>query len=161
MGFLGLPAAQALSVVGLAVLLAACGAEARAPLEAPTEGAIATAQLPLAPTPSPPEPTSPSALPADPTAAAASAYRAWMEEARRLYPYSEPIEAMWSVMLCESSGDATVVAAGHHGLFQYSAETWGGTWNPYRGEPILDPRAQIFATAKAWQDGNRSWWGCA
>jgi hypothetical protein len=84
-----------------------------------------------------------------------------MEEARALHPYGEPVEQMWSVMICESSGDASVVAAGlYHGLFQYSAETWAGAWNPYRDQPILDPRAQIFATAKAWQDGHQSWWGC-
>jgi hypothetical protein len=87
-------------------------------------------------------------------------YRIWMEEARALHPYPEPLEAMWAVMLCESSGVADMVAGPYHGLFQYLDSTWAGEWNPYRDSPILDPRAQIFATAKAWQDGNQGWWGC-
>jgi hypothetical protein len=87
-------------------------------------------------------------------------YRAWMQEARAIHPYSEPLDLMWQVMLCESSGQAEQVADIYYGLFQYQQSTWVGDWNPYRAEPILDPRAQIFATAKAWQDGNQHWWGC-
>lgn len=83
-----------------------------------------------------------------------------MEEARAAHPYSEPIEVMWQVMLCESSGEADMVAGSYYGLFQYEQATWAGDWNPYRSSPILDPRAQIFATAKAWQDGSQRWWGC-
>jgi len=87
-------------------------------------------------------------------------YRAWMQEARVAHPYGEPIEIMWQVMLCESSGQADMVAGSYYGLFQYEQATWAGDWNPYRTSPILDPRAQIFATAKAWQDGSQRWWGC-
>jgi len=87
-------------------------------------------------------------------------YRAWMQEARTAHPYSEPIELMWQVMLCESSGEAELVAGSFYGLFQYQQDTWAGDWNPYRDSPILDARAQIFATAKAWYDGNQHWWGC-
>lgn len=88
-------------------------------------------------------------------------YRAWMEEARSLYPYSEPIESMWAVMLCESEGNADAVGSHYYGLFQYLPETWSGEWNPYRVYSIFDPRAQIFATAKAWADGYQLWWyGC-
>jgi hypothetical protein len=83
-----------------------------------------------------------------------------MQEARATHPYSEPLETMWQVMLCESSGQAEQVAETYYGLFQHQQSTWAGDWNPYRAEPILDPRAQIFATAKAWQDGNQHWWGC-
>jgi hypothetical protein len=83
-----------------------------------------------------------------------------MDEARLRHPYGESVEQMWDVMICESSGDPSVVAGAHHGLFQYSLETWSGDWNPYRDSPILDPQAQIFATAKAWHDGYQSWWGC-
>jgi hypothetical protein len=83
-----------------------------------------------------------------------------MQEARVAHPYSEPLEVMWQVMLCESSGQADQVANNYYGLFQYQQATWAGDWNPYRANPILDPRAQIFATAKAWQDGNQHWWGC-
>jgi hypothetical protein len=67
---------------------------------------------------------------------------------------------MWELMICESSGNPGVIAGSYHGLFQYDAATWAGEWNPYRDQPILDPRAQIFATAKAWHDGNQHWWGC-
>jgi hypothetical protein len=164
---LALPAARALALTALAALLLACGAEASAPPTTAPWTVTAAALPPLALTPSPPTPTTPPPTPApaptpplDPTAAAAAAYRAWMEEARALHPYVESVEQMWAVMICESSGDAAVVAGAHQGLFQYSAETWGGAWNPYRDLPILDPRAQIFATAKAWQDGHQSWWGC-
>jgi hypothetical protein len=87
-------------------------------------------------------------------------YRSWMQEARATHPYGEPIELMWEVMLCESSGEADQVAGSYYGLFQYKQATWAGNWNSYRTSSILDPRAQIFATAKAWQDGNQHWWGC-
>jgi hypothetical protein len=83
-----------------------------------------------------------------------------MVEARTLHPYSESIEAMWALMICESTGNPGMVAGDYHGLFQYSSATWAGDWNPYRDRPILDPRAQIFATAKAWHDGYQHWWGC-
>jgi hypothetical protein len=84
-----------------------------------------------------------------------------MEEAHALYPYPEPVEVMWAVMACESEGDAAAVGENFYGLFQYAPETWAGDWNPYRGYPILDPYAQILATAKAWHDGYQVWWiGC-
>ena len=88
-------------------------------------------------------------------------YRVWMEEARALHPYPEPVEAMWAVMLCESEGNPDAVGENYYGLFQYAAETWAGDWNPYRDYPIFDPHAQILATAQAWHDGNQVWWsGC-
>jgi hypothetical protein len=109
----------------------------------------------------------PAALPLDPVPSAAPAaassidqYRAWVEEARALYPYPESTDVMWQLMVCESSGQPELVADAYHGLFQYDAATWVGDWNPYRDQPILDPHAQIFATAKAWHDGNQGWWGC-
>jgi hypothetical protein len=105
-----------------------------------------------------------SATAAPPTAAppttTADQYRAWMDEARIRHPYSESVDQMWEVMICESSGDPNLVVGPYHGLFQYAPETWAGDWNPYRDSSILDPQAQIFATAKAWQDGYQSWWGC-
>jgi hypothetical protein len=111
-----------------------------------------------------PTPAIPSVTAAPPTATpfgtAADQYRTWIEQARAQYPYSETVEQMWELMLCESSGDPNLVAGQYHGLFQYTNETWQGDWNPHRDRPILDPRAQIFATAKAWQDGYQSWWGC-
>ncbi len=89
-----------------------------------------------------------------------SQYRAWINEARQTHPYSESSEIMWNVMICESSGNPTIQGPGELiGLFQYQPSTWAGTWNPYRDQPITDARAQIFATAKAWQDGNQQWWG--
>jgi hypothetical protein len=128
-------------------------------------GAVATPtpRTPAIPPPAtkPPEatPTSlPSATPA--LDKPLDQYRAWMQEARAAHPYSESIEVMWQVMLCESSGQADQVADSYYGLFQYQQATWAGDWNPYRANPILDPRAQIFATAKAWQEGNQHWWGC-
>jgi hypothetical protein len=89
-------------------------------------------------------------------------YRAWMEQARATHPYTETIEIMWAVMLCESEGNAQAVGFGrYYGLFQYTPETWSGEWNPYRAYSIYDARAQIFATAKAWSEGYQLWWwGC-
>lgn len=150
--------------LSLGALAVACGEGGAVPRDE-LQAQIQTPALSLPPTTRPtiqltPAPPTVAPPPPDPTAAAAASYRAWMEEARLLHPYAESLEHMWAVMLCESSGDATVVAWPYHGLFQYSAETWGGAWNPYREQPILDPRAQIFATARAWQDGHQSWWGC-
>ena len=87
-------------------------------------------------------------------------YRRWMEEARTKHPYAASVDAMWHVMMCESSGNPTIQGAGDlTGLFQYQPSTWSGAWNPYRDQPITDARAQIFATAKAWSDGYQQWWG--
>jgi hypothetical protein len=89
-------------------------------------------------------------------------YRAWIAEARATHPYRESVEKMWSVMMCESGGRPNVVSPNrlYHGLFQYHRKTWSGRWNSYRDQSIFDPRAQIFATAKAWSEGNQRWWGC-
>ncbi|MBC8076916.1 MAG: hypothetical protein H7Y32_12630 [Chloroflexales bacterium] len=146
-------------------LLASCGQQ---PADKLPTAAIAWAAPPTAtPVAQPTTPPAPEATPAPPTPEALAAtlepleqYRRWMEEARAEHPYDEPIDHMWAVMLCESSGDAGVVSALYYGLFQYLPDTWAGEWNPYRDQPILDARAQIFATAKAWHDGNQSWWGC-
>jgi len=162
-------AAVALTMACVAATLIACereaAEEASLPVRsAPTAPIALPTREPLAPPAARPEPpalpTPVPTAPLDPTAATAASYRAWMEEARLLHPYAESLEQMWAVMLCESSGNAGVIAGPYHGLFQYSAETWFGDWNPYREQPILDPRAQIFATAKAWQDGRQGWWGC-
>lgn len=137
----------ALLIVSLG--LSACGAPKPAS-QAPAPRASAAALV-----------AQPTAAPEPANAAASAAqYRSWMEQARAVHPYPEPVEHMWAVMICESAGEAAVVAGPYHGLFQYHLDTWGGTWNPYRDQPILDPQAQIFATAKAWQDGNQLWWGC-
>lgn len=91
-----------------------------------------------------------------------SQYRAWISEARARHPYPESEERMYAVMMCESGGRATIVnqAGPYSGLFQYSTATWNGDWNTYRDEGILDPRAQIFATALAWSNGMQGHWGC-
>lgn len=154
-------------MLALALLLAACGPGA-GPASLPTariiQASAAPARVAVIPTTAPTTP--PTATPPPvPTATPQPAtphdqYRAWMEEARALHPYAESIEAMWEVMICESSGNPEMVAGPHHGLFQYHPTTWAGDWNPYRDRPILDAHAQIFATAKAWQDGYQGWWGC-
>lgn len=138
------------ALLTLSVGLSACGASrpaSQAPAPRDTAAAL-VAQPTMAP------------APANEPVASDAQYRSWMEQARAAHPYSEPVEHMWSVMICESAGEAGVVAGLYHGLFQYHLDTWAATWNPYRDQPILDPQAQIFATAKAWQDGNQSWWGC-
>ncbi|MDQ3929142.1 MAG: hypothetical protein M3328_08345 [Chloroflexota bacterium] len=89
-------------------------------------------------------------------------YRAWMVEAKAMYPYPQTIDKMYRVMMCESSGNPNVVGPQglYHGLFQYHRGTWGGRWNPYRSQNIYDAKAQIFATAKAWSIGMQSHWSC-
>ena len=88
-------------------------------------------------------------------------YRAWIHEARQAHPYADSEERMYAVMMCESRGRAAVVSpAGHSGLFQYSRATWNGSWNTYRDQGILNARAQIFATALAWQRNMQRQWGC-
>jgi hypothetical protein len=89
-------------------------------------------------------------------------YKAWIHEARVKYPYADSEERMYAVMMCESKGQAGIVnpAGPYSGLFQYSTATWKGDWNPYRDQSILDAKAQIFATAVAWQKGMQGQWGC-
>jgi hypothetical protein len=89
-------------------------------------------------------------------------YRAWMVEAKAMYPYPQSVDKMYRVMICESSGNPRAVGAGglYYGLFQYYTPTWRGSWNPYRNQSIYDAKAQIFATAKAWSIGMQRHWGC-
>lgn len=89
-------------------------------------------------------------------------YRAWMTEARKLYPYLQSVDKMYRVMICESGGNARASGGGGAwlGLFQYSPGTWRGGWNPYRKSSIWDAKSQIFATAKAWSVGMQSHWSC-
>jgi hypothetical protein len=69
---------------------------------------------------------------------------------------------MYAVMMCESGGKASIVntAGPYKGLFQYSPLTWNGPWNTYRDQGILDPKAQVFATALAWSLKMQRQWGC-
>jgi hypothetical protein len=89
-------------------------------------------------------------------------YRAWMMEARKMYPYPQTVDKMYRVMMCESSGNARASGGGGRwlGLFQYSPGTWRGAWNPYRSASIWDAKSQIFATAKAWSIGMQRHWSC-
>lgn len=89
-------------------------------------------------------------------------YRAWMVEARAMYPYQQSVDKMYRVMMCESGGRANVSSPNgiYKGLFQYHTNTWRGSWNPYRNQSLWDARTQIFATAKAWSVGMQSHWSC-
>lgn len=123
-------------------------AQAEASLLDPTPAAASTVEALVLPTYTPTP------------ASAEEQYRLWMEEARAAHPYAESTEQMYAVMMCESRGQPEVSNGTNIGLFQYDPNTWVGDWNPYRDAPITDPRSQIFATAKAWQDGHQGWWGC-
>ncbi len=108
-------------------------------------------------------PAAPTAVPTHSGATSTRAlYRQWMEEARAMYPYRESIDKMWSVMMCESGGNASASGGGGAwlGLFQYAPATWRGSWNPYRNNSIWDAKSQIFATAKAWSIGMQGAWTC-
>ena len=89
-------------------------------------------------------------------------YRAWMVEARAMYPYPQSVDKMYRVMMCESTGNARASGGGGRwlGLFQYAPTTWRGKWNPYRNNSIWDAKSQIFATAKAWSIRMQSHWSC-
>ncbi|MEA2572917.1 MAG: hypothetical protein QOH93_215 [Chloroflexia bacterium] len=89
-------------------------------------------------------------------------YKAWMIEAKAMYPYPQTIDKMYRVMMCESSGNPSASGGRgtYLGLYQYHRGTWGGSWNPYRKNNIFDARSQIFATAKAWSIGMQSHWSC-
>lgn len=91
-----------------------------------------------------------------------SQYRAWIHEARQAHPYPDSEDRMYALMMCESRGQAALVnpAGPYSGLFQYSSATWRGAWNTYRDQSVLDPRAQIFATALAFQRHMQGQWGC-
>ena len=112
--------------------------------------------------PAPEQNTETSTPSASASEASPEQYRAWISEARRAHPYPESEEKMHAVMMCESGGNAEIVnpAGPYSGLFQYAAGTWNGDWNDYRGSDIFDARAQIFATALAWNKGMQSHWGC-
>ena len=68
---------------------------------------------------------------------------------------------MYRLMMIESGGCATITGpGGFQGLFQYSPNTWGGDWNPWRRRSITDGAAQIRATALALRQGRGPvWWG--
>ena len=69
---------------------------------------------------------------------------------------------MYAVMMCESGGRAAIInpVGPYKGLFQYSPLTWNGPWNTYKADGILDPKAQVFATALAWSLKMQRQWGC-
>lgn len=89
-------------------------------------------------------------------------YRAWIVNARQMYPYPQSVDKMYRVMMCESGGRPSASGAGgaYLGLFQYAPATWRGGWNPYRNSNIWDAKAQIYATAKAWSIGMQGHWSC-
>jgi hypothetical protein len=161
-------ATRRLSILLLSFMLSSCGGALTPTLPTAyvvraSPAATPAARFPTMPAPTPkPTEAIPTSLPSTTPALnpPLNQYRAWMEEAHATHPYGESVDMMWEVMICESSGRADVVAGSYSGLFQYDSATWAGDWNPYRDNAILDPRAQIFATAKAWLDGNQHWWGC-
>jgi hypothetical protein len=94
--------------------------------------------------------------------AARQQYRTMIADARKIHPYPESTDRMYAVMMCESNAQANIVnpAGPYTGLFQFSSATWNETWNSYRNQSMLDAKAQIFATALAWNKGMQSKWGC-
>jgi outer membrane protein OmpA-like peptidoglycan-associated protein len=135
-----------------------------APAPKPTKPALTMPEPPATPPAPAPVPT---AAPAPSHHAAVdedtlSQYHVWIAQARAKHPYTDSEQRMFDVMICESGGKASIVNPDgpHSGLFQYSTGTWKGEWNDYRSESILDAKAQIFATALAWQSGLQHQWGC-
>lgn len=124
--------------------------------------AAAACATPPPPTQAPPKPPAPQATPAPTPATPEDQYRVWIKEARLKHPYPESEARMHAVMMCESGGKPTIVnpAGPYTGLFQYSNPTWNGAWNTYRNDGIRDAKAQIFATALAWNLKMQNQWGC-
>jgi hypothetical protein len=146
----------------LAVLSARTGRNWGVPSFAPRPTATTR---PVEPAPLALSPAPPAAIPVSDTRPATPArdpIEQWIHEAREQYPYPESEEQMIAVMRCESGSDPASVSPDgiNVGLFQYSRATWAGEWNPYRDQPITDARAQIFATARAWNLGMQEQWGC-
>jgi uncharacterized protein YraI len=133
------------------------------PTSAPQEQVTPAPNPQAIPSPTPTQaPPSTTAPPQSSGTSGLDQYRLWMEEARTQYPYSESVDKMWSVMMCESGGNASAAGGGgyYRGLFQYAPGTWAGNWNPYRNNSIWDAKSQIFATARAWNIGMQHAWGC-
>jgi hypothetical protein len=141
-------------------LITSSGVE-QPPAETPSSdlSLSSTAEASEAQTHAPPAPT---ARPGPVDEETLAQYRAWIHEARQAHPYADSEERMYAVMMCESRGRATIVspAGPYSGLFQYSTATWNGEWNTYREQGVLNARAQIFATALAWQRNMQRQWGC-
>ena len=53
------------------------------------------------------------------TKATLDQYRAWMADAKAMYPYPQSLDKMWRVMMCESGGNAS--ASGGGGRWQFFA----------------------------------------
>lgn len=147
---------------GVALCVAVACSTASAPTKPPpVRSAPAKPAAPAVRPAPPPAPTTPK-----PSAGSASEtlqnYRAWITEARAKYPYADSEQRMYDVMMCESGGKASIVnkAGPYSGLFQYSKALWSGAWNSYRDQDVLDAKAQIFATALAWQKNMQGQWGC-
>ena len=160
------PAPRAwLASINLAAIqqrLASSGEQAHSPLTTIQTGANAPTTIAAAPSSAPsaqsaPRPASRGVIDEQ----TLNQYRAWIHEARQAHPYADSEERMYALMICESRGQAGLIspAGSYSGLFQYSAGTWRGVWNSYRDQSILDPRAQIFATALAWQRRMQAQWG--
>lgn len=137
---------------------------------AATQGEAVAPASPVAPVvpvvpvvPAMPEPAAPPPVPPSQPAAGVTdtvaQYRTWIAEARAQHPYPESEDHMFSVMMCESRGNARITSpAGNIGLFQYAADTWRRDWNPYKAADVRDARSQIFATARAWELRYQRWW---
>jgi hypothetical protein len=91
-----------------------------------------------------------------------STLKAWIADARLLYPYPQSADKMYRVMMCESGGNPSASGGGGAwlGLFQYAPRTWRASWNPYRTNSIWDAKSQVYATARAWSIGMQSHWSC-
>jgi hypothetical protein len=74
--------------------------------------------------------------------------------------YGQPYKKLLCVAQCESGlNNCAVNKAGKtYGLFQYLDSTW--KWTPYKGKSVFDAKANAFATAWMWNEGNEHHWDC-
>ncbi len=72
--------------------------------------------------------------------------------------YGQSPQALYRVMICESTGNANADNGICKGLFQFNPRTWAST--PYGRESIWNGRAQAFAAAWMWASGRKSEWSC-
>ena len=74
--------------------------------------------------------------------------------------YDQPYKKLLCVAQCESSLDNCAVNRGGktYGLFQYLNSTWKTT--PYKKKSVFDAKANAYATAWMWKEGNENQWDC-
>ena len=106
----------------------------------------------------PVESSTPSASPSPAGCPGSVGCQWWGDIVQAAARYGQSPQAMYRVMICESTGNARADNGVCKGLFQFNPGTWAST--PYGSQSIWDGHAQAFATAWMWSRGRRDEWTC-